>query len=422
MKAHTFLVRNLGTLGCAFALAAGVFALPGCSGVKGGGSAAGGSGGGGGGGAASNVLAVSVNSGPANNDVNSPLASVTICVPGTSNCQTIPNVLVDTGSSGLRLLSTVVTLPLLTATDNNGNPLGECAQFADNTFLWGSVSTADIKLSGEKASAVPIQIVRTAGSVGFPLVPNSCSNGGMDSGTVSTLGANGILGVGLFKQDCGAACTTSPAPNVYYDAGAACVQANCATIPVPLVSQLQNPVVLFAADNNGTLLALPAVPATGASTISGSLIFGIGTQTNNALGTAKVYTTDAFGFITATYLGTAFPQSFIDSGSNAFFFLDAATAMLPACVNAVGFYCPPSTVNFTVTNTGNNGTTAPVMFTVFNFETLLTNNPSFTAFSNIGGPFAGAFDYGLPFFYGRSVFTGIEGQTSGTNTGPYFAY
>nr|WP_249193126.1 DUF3443 family protein [Burkholderia cenocepacia] len=31
--------------------------------------------------------------------------SVTICMPGTSNCQTIDNVLVDTGSFGLRLFN-----------------------------------------------------------------------------------------------------------------------------------------------------------------------------------------------------------------------------------------------------------------------------------------------------------------------------
>jgi len=421
MKAHTLLVRNLGTLGCAFALATGVFTLPGCSGIKGGGSAASG-GGGGGGGSGSNSLAIAVNSGPANNDLNFPLASVTICVPGTSTCQTITNVLVDTGSTGLRLLATEVTIPLLTATNTNGSPLGECAMFADNSFLWGSVATADIQLAGEKASAVPIQIVRATGAAGFPAVPNTCSNGRTDGSTVAALGANGILGVGLFMQDCGAACAAAPPASFYYDAGAACVPVNCSLIPVPLVSQLQNPVWMFAKDNNGVLISLPAVGASGVATVTGSLIFGIGTQSNNGLGSAKVYTTDSFGFFTATYNGVAYPQSFIDSGSNGYFFLDPVTSSLPACMTSIGFYCPAASTNFTVTNTGNNGTSAPVMFSIFNAETLFSSNTSFTAFSNVGGAFPGAFDYGLSFFYGRPVFTGIEGQISPGGTGPYFAY
>ena len=420
MKANTLLLRNLGTFGCAAALAAGTFTLPGCSGIKGGAATSSG----GGSSSTGNSLAIAVNTGPAMNNINIPLASVTICVPGTSNCQTITDVLVDTGSVGLRILGTEVTIPIVTATDTNGNPLGECVTFADGSFLWGSVSTADITLAGEKASAVPIQVVLTTGSVGFPLVPNTCSDTGTlaDHGNVSALHANGILGVGLFKQDCGAACVTTPPANFYYDAGAACVQTSCALIAVPLLNQLQNPVSLFATDNNGVLISLPSVGATGAATASGSLIFGIGTKSNNALGSAKVYTTDSFGFITATYNSVSYPQSFIDSGSNGYFFLDAATASLTACTVDVDFYCPTSSTNFTVTNTGNNGTSAPVMFSIFSIETLLTTNPSFTAFSNVGGPFAGAFDYGLPFFYGRSVFVGITGQTSPGGTGPYFAY
>jgi hypothetical protein len=36
--------------------------------------------------------------------------------------------------------------------------------------------------------------------------------------------------------------------------------------------------------------------------------------------------------------------------------------------------------------------------------------------------YAGSFDFGLPFFYGRSVYTAIEGRTAGSTTGPYFAF
>ena len=45
-----------------------------------------------------------------------------------------------------------------------------------------------------------------------------------------------------------------------------------------------------------------------------------------------------------------------------------------------------------------------------------------TAFNDLGGGgFFAAFDWGLPFFFGRTVFVGIDGQTSPAGTGPYVA-
>jgi hypothetical protein len=32
------------------------------------------------------------------------------------------------------------------------------------------------------------------------------------------------------------------------------------------------------------------------------------------------------------------------------------------------------------------------------------------------------FDWGLPFYYGRTVFTAIEGQNTSAGAGPYFAF
>jgi hypothetical protein len=51
------------------------------------------------------------------------------------------------------------------------------------------------------------------------------------------------------------------------------------------------------------------------------------------------------------------------------------------------------------------------------------------AFSNIGGYTVNFFDWGLPFYFGRNIYVGVEGRTSKLNTGvfinykgPYFAY
>ncbi|MGB9364088.1 MAG: DUF3443 family protein, partial [Candidatus Sulfotelmatobacter sp.] len=63
-----------------------------------------------------NVAPIVVNSGPAASEgfpyANGAFANVTVCVPGTSTCQTIDGVLVDTGSSGLRIISSALSLSL----------------------------------------------------------------------------------------------------------------------------------------------------------------------------------------------------------------------------------------------------------------------------------------------------------------------
>jgi hypothetical protein len=85
------------------ALLATAAAWAGCGGQ--GGSSSGSGSGGSPNTAVNNVQPVQVTFGPANDLVNGLFTSVTICVPGTANCQTIDGVQVDTGSDGLRLLS-----------------------------------------------------------------------------------------------------------------------------------------------------------------------------------------------------------------------------------------------------------------------------------------------------------------------------
>ncbi len=73
-----------------------------------------------------NVVPISVNGGPLTTAnppsiyANGAFVSVQICAPSGA-CQTIPDVLVDTGSVGLRLLGSQVTVPLVPLMDNSGN-------------------------------------------------------------------------------------------------------------------------------------------------------------------------------------------------------------------------------------------------------------------------------------------------------------
>ncbi|MEP7310443.1 MAG: DUF3443 domain-containing protein [Acidobacteriota bacterium] len=364
---------------------------------------------------AQNVQPITVNSGPANNYANGLFTSVTVCMPGSaSNCQTIDGVLVDTGSIGLRILSSALTLNLPQQTAN-GSPVVECNQFVDG-FTWGPVQVADIAMAGERAGAVPIQVI---GASGFSTIPASCTSTGPSEDTLDTLGANGVLGIGLFRQDCGPGCAVAGAsnPGLYFT----CSGSSCQPTAEGIAQQLQNPVWLFAKDNNGVIVELPAVSPLGAATVNGSLVFGIGTQANNAPGSAAVFTVDGQGTFTTVYQGQSYGGSFLDTGSNALYFLDSRTSGLPLCPDTADFYCPASSQSFSATHRGANGTTGAVPFGVANADTLL-GNLSFSVFSLLAGPNPGSFDWGLPFFFGRNVLTAIESQNTPLGFGPYWAY
>jgi Protein of unknown function (DUF3443) len=371
-----------------------------------------------------NVVPITVNSGPSNSGflyANGAFVNVTLCVPGTSTCQTIGEVLVDTGSFGLRIVSSpVLTLSLPQENASDGNPMVECLQFLDS-YTWGPVQTADIQIGGEKASAVPVQVLSDTDYS----VPSACSSPSGDSGsanTVATLGANGILGVGQLPQDCGVNATCPATANQYYSC--ASPTASCTPVAATAGQQVPNPVSLFTTDNNGVIIELPAVSGAEA-TVSGSLVFGIGTQSNNGLGSATVYNSDpsTLNFNTS-FNGTNYSDTaFIDSGSNGYFFNDSSIA---DCSDS-DFFCPSSTVNLSATTQGFSTGTGTVNFSVANADTLFTEFPNDAAFGGLAGPAStppapAFFDWGLPFFYGRNVYTAIEGATAPGGTTPYWAY
>lgn len=365
-----------------------------------------------------NVQALVIDNGPAaaSGSVNAPYVSLTICQPGsTTQCQTIDHVLVDTGSSGLRIMSSVLAsnLALPSVSSANGSPLAECARFADG-YSWGSVKQADLRIAGEVASGISVHII---GDSAFPSVPSGCSGSLVAENTVAAFHANGVLGISTFIQDCGSACASQALEGWYYSCPSS---NNCTATTLAVNRQVGNPVAVFPQDNNGTVIQLPSVGANGASGVTGSLIFGIGTQTNNALGSASIYTLNSSGNLSALYQGQVM-QAFFDSGSNGLFFADTN---IPNCTNSRGFYCPSSTLSRSVVNTGLNGRNSTVNFNIVNADALFQANPNNTAFTNIGGgaAFASFFDWGLPFYFGRSVYTALEGVSAGGTTGPYIAY
>ena len=410
-------------IGARRTLAGGLLALAAAllSACGGGGSSTGGSG------SSDNVQSIQVGADLNSSFVNIVTTSVTICVPGTSNCQTIPNVHVDTGSTGLRLLASAVRLGLPTVANAGGNRLHSCTAFADGV-TWGPLAAADVRLGNQTSATVSIQIIKD-GSDGAAL-PADCADKGTVQDSVALLGSNGVLGVGVFQEDCGSTCVSTPV-GLYY----ACTAAGaCSDSAVALATQIRNPVAALAAHNNGVLLQLPAIPATGAASATGNLIFGIGTGSNNALGGTPITVPASgarAGYFTASYNGRTLANSFIDSGSSVHFFDDAS---IPACTgNLSDWYCPGSAnalsaLSFNVTLSGSNGASTTTTFSVANTQYLFSQPGSagLWAFNNLGAPAGGTFgaslDLGLPFFFGKTVFTAIEQRSTPYGTGPYFAF
>ena len=380
----------------------------------------------------SNVQAVTVDSGPAsiassnNPAVNTLYTHVTVCVPGTSTCQDIDHIQVDTGSSGLRILSSALTLTLPLKQDSNGNVFAECVHFVDGSS-WGPLRQADIKISGEVASNLAVQII---GDAAYQTIPSGCIGTGTAENTVAAFGANGILGVGPFIQDCGPSCE-GPGGATYYTCTTTTA---CTDTGIALTLQVTNPVTAFSTDNNGVIIELPAVSGTAAS-VSGYLIFGIGTQSNNGLGTAQVLTLDATGALSTTYKSATLNQSFIDSGSNAYYFPDSSINVCAQSTQAPGFFCPGTTLSLSATLVGTNNVSAPTNFTVADANSLFTSATTTIAVaSSLAAPsnsvsadgttFNGTetFDWGLPFYFGRNVYTAIETMNTSAGKGPYFAF
>jgi hypothetical protein len=369
---------------------------------------------------------------------NSAFVSVTVCAPGsTTNCQTVDHVQVDTGSVGLRIVHAALNASLAAAlpseADVNANPVGECFGFVSG-YAFGSVRQADVKIGGEAISAMPLQVIGDSGV--YATVPSQCSAGaGTNLDTVSALGANGILGIGVSTTDCGAYCTQPGgyASAIYFScptSGCSQVITRAASTTAPF-EQLPNPVAAMAVDNNGTIISLPAVSASGQSTATGTLYFGIGTQTNNALGSATVLKTtvtgDTYGpgLITATYNGVALPNSLVDSGTTVYLFSDST---IPKCTRSdlTSFYCPTAPTTLNLTMAGENGGSATVALALNSALTLSYVNgsvlPGLGASPSDANDYPSSFSFGLPFFYGRNVYTAIEGRTAGGVVGPYIAF
>lgn len=350
--------------------------------------------------------------------INEPTISVTICSPGTTNCQTIPKVLVDTGSYGLRLFSSVVStgLGLTQLSDNQGRKIAECVQYADGSSQWGPVVRADVVLASQRTSTIPIQLIKS----NFGAIPSSCTNPDV---APENVGYNGIIGVGYRITDCASCAQLTN--KIYYNCSSTSTNCNNTNIMLSTQYQVTNPIPYLANNNNGVILQLPEVPDTGAVSVRGYMILGIGTQANNTPSNeVQVYPISS----AQTFINGNYYPSFFDSGSDGYYF-DGPSSLPPCGPSdlAYGWYCPSSLQTLTAVVSGLNGSpSSQINFNIANANDIISvSNPN-NVFNNVGGPIPdsidGYFDWGLPFFLGRTIYVGIQGRSSILGTGPYWAY
>jgi hypothetical protein len=378
-----------------------------------------------------NTMTISIDAGPAAalGAINHAYVTVRVCVPGSATqCANIDHVLLDTGSWGLRLVRSTLTAAAVTLspeTDAQGNTIEECAGFGSGQ-TWGPVATADIVLAGEMAAKVPVQILDDTGAGAPP--PLNCGTGVIVN-RVTDWAANGVLGVGVFGPDCGMACAGATTPLAMYFG---CTPAGiCTAENIAVQAQVTNPATLFASDNNGVIINLPALQnANGEISAQGELVFGLGTQADNALPVTglTLLGADANGNFASFYNGaTVSVPARIDSGTDSYLFDDPSISI---CTSAawVGYYCPVvAPQSLTAVNISAQSTAAIVPASSSTVNFLVSDPNSFVAgaaaFAGLaGGAGARTFAWGLPFFYGRPVYIGFAGHSSGAFTGPYYGY
>jgi len=199
-----------------------------------------------------------------------------------------------------------------------------------------------------------------------------------------------------------------------------------------VAQQVSNPVAFFTKDNNGVEIILPSISPTGAPSIpyvnadgtglipAGQLIFGVGTESNNALGSATLYALDSNGnFPEVVYNGSTYTSGgSVNSAVNSLYLANPLTLGVQNCTDNP-YYCPSSTTPVSLTTYGVNGTSGSVTVNIANADSLFANS-DFSAFNDlaqetIGGLLTDQFDLGLPFFFGRPVFVGIAGTTIPNN-------
>lgn len=367
-------------------------------------------------GADTNVIPLSVGCGYE----NQPCVTVKICVPGsTTNCVTISNLLLDTGSSGLRVFKSALggfESNLTNYSTSQGGAMAECVQYGDLTTHWGPLLNADIMLGQSVATNMTFQLIDPA-YTGAPPCSSVCTKTNADT---QMTGYNGILGVSPTEFDCGNSCQLAASASYFSCPSNTSCSAIGAQTSGSTNLQIRNPVFKTATDNNGVILQFPSInSSSGVPTLNGNLVLGIGTRTNNTP-PQNVLSLNAnnLGYF-YTNLNNIVIDAYIDSGSEALFL---PTNTLPTCSITNSFLCPSTLTQFSAQLISHdNLTQVGATFTIANTNSLSSSN---NVFDNLGADIGNTTTimWGFPFFIGNTVYVGYGGKSTPLGTGPFWAF
>ena len=342
-----------------------------------------------------NVLPVTVRT--PHGGFNRFVVSVTVCEPGTTQCATIDDVMLDTGSTDLRLEASAVPawISLPAHRDQEGRPLSECLHFVHDD-AWGPVVRSDLHLGGLMAKDVPLQVISDDGRPQPAACPRSTERPT----------SNGTLGIGPNLFDCPGTCEQNATRPTYFVGGPSTwtpVAGRLApTYRVP------NPVARLPAHNNGVVFDLPSPPGGDAREVVGALMLGVGTAPNNQPGPASRLPLDAAGRFTTTYRGRSYPESTIDSGSETDIIEDD---QLPRCAGMAWAFCPTPDRWIEAAMAGPAGARFPWRIRVGNYRRTLTRNDGASDGMVVAASEGTrSFVWGAPFFMGKRVMVVFEGR------------
>ena len=338
---------------------------------------------------ASNVVALSVNH--SSRGQNVPETTVTVCVPGTTTCQVIPHIQVDTASTGLRVYAAALKLDLPEEVGAHGERIGDCAW-----NYWGYLHTADVQLAGLKARSLPIQVIEPAG-----FRPPECK----EDRDYNPDNYNGMIGV--------SPALTDTMPSAYFT----CDASGCASNRVDASLQVANVIASFPTDNNGCVLQFPQIPTTGTEAVTGRMIFGIGTRANNQLpkDLVPIVVDETWGQFKVEVDGRLWISAF-DSGTWSYNVPYLSDAL---CPNDPVRLCPSSPLTIAVDVLSASGDFAyKTSIAVANYREF---SSQVMALNDLGTAWPGStqFMLGLPYFFGRSVYFAYDRRPTSVGPGPW---
>lgn len=340
---------------------------------------------------------------------------VTLCPVGATDrtrCRAIPHVMVDTGSTGLRIQATAIrgsVHDFAPALSRQNRPLVECQKFVGvHNYAWGSIRRADVYIGTEVVHDLAVEFVNDPDY----RAPRSCRSN-------STVTSNGTLGIGWRRID---ALTFQ----AYGSSGNPTLNAQNDD------NHLHNPVAMLATHNNGEVFDFPALKD-GDTSVPGTITFGVDTDASNTIPASASYVPlDRNGHFTTTLFKRSYPDSYIDSGTTDLTFASTQIRKCPGTI-ATNSYFNPSNTYFAATLHENpgalpaDGTRDPdvaIRFLIADQPTSCNAHPPDVGYTATGTKAPDLFVWGAPFFIGRRVFL-VQGRNAGgssAETGQLYAF